>query len=104
MLKGESTEVGAMRELREETGIAIDKKDLHFVGKLADENCLYFSYIAFISDNATVTLQEGETVGYRFMPYDEFINFSLTDEFVAHVGRKIRKQAEKINEIIKNNI
>lgn len=103
VLKGESPKIGAMRELREETGIAIDENDLHFVGKIADENCLYYSYIAFISNNPTITLQEGETVDYRFMPYDEFAKFSLTEKFVAHVGRKIHQQAEKISQIIKNN-
>lgn len=94
VLKGETPEVGALRELREETGVAVPAEALHPVYTDARPgidgySTIYHSFLVFFDPaDQTIRLQEGETVDYRFLPYEEFKRFLLTDECVQPIRRR----------------
>jgi 8-oxo-dGTP diphosphatase len=78
---GETPYEGALRELKEETGIAADA--LTFLFAASDlQTVQYFSYLC-LTDCAkdSVTLQEGETIAYRWLNEDEFFAFIQTPAF-----------------------
>ena len=72
VLKGETPLQGALRELREETGILQEAENLTLLARIALGNSLYHIYVHTVeSGDVPVTLQEGETVDYRFIPLSE---------------------------------
>ncbi|MBQ4283693.1 MAG: NUDIX domain-containing protein [Lachnospira sp.] len=84
ILAGETPEKGALRELREETGIEIPKDDLQnlfrYVNK--EKHVIYYGFITRIKENTDIHLQYGETMDYQLLPYDEFKQFVKSDRFV----------------------
>lgn len=90
-LAGETPEEGAARELREETGIRVSSDKLipmhlcyqTYVEENPRDNCLTYSYLApFCVGEQTITMQEGETVSYRFLTKQEFLEFYESDEII----------------------
>ena len=81
ILAGETPYEGALRELREETGIAAGA--ITFLFAASDLKCtLYFSYLCLTDcDKRSITLQEGETISYRWLPEDAFFAFIKTPDF-----------------------
>lgn len=84
-LAGETPEEGAARELWEETGIRVSPDKLipmhlcyqTYVEEHPRDNCLTYSYLApFCVGEQTITMQEGETVSYRFLTKQEFWSFT----------------------------
>ena len=72
VLKGETPLQGAVRELREETGILQEAENLTMLSRTALGNSLYHIYVHTVeSSGISVTLQEGETVAYRFIPVSD---------------------------------
>ncbi len=94
VVKGETPVQGALRELREETGIAASPQDLRPVYVDARPgidglNTIYHSFVTFFDPaEQTVRLQEGETTACRLLPYEDFKRFLLTDECVEPVRRR----------------
>lgn len=85
ILKGETPEQGALRELREETGIEVLNPDLNMVYSYINKNSssIYNCFIVFINkEKTTIQLQEGETIDYSYLPYEKFKKFIQTDEYV----------------------
>ena len=77
VVKGETPLQGAVRELKEETGLEAAPEDLILLATLTQEktpNSLYYEF-AFLLPNADVSiqLQPGETVDHRFVPLDDFL-------------------------------
>ena len=85
--KGETPLEAAKRELREETGISTDHLDP--IASMPYMRMLNYQYLC-ITDckKDSVTLQEGETVGYKWVSEDEFIAFISS-------GRMIPTQRER---------
>lgn len=87
-LKGETPIQGALRELKEETGIA--GKDLkqiyHFV---KDEfHTIYYGYLCITDcSKDSVTLQEGETIDYKWIS---------KEELVAHMDSDVCIDSQKV--------
>ncbi len=83
ILQGETPCEGALRELREETGIHTDA--LTFLFAASDlKQTLYFSYICLTDcDKQAITLQEGETISYRWLSESDFFAFTQTDDFAS---------------------
>lgn len=80
-LQGEDAETCARRELREETGIAVDH--LVEVGRVWKDQTIYTEFLCVTScAKDSVTLQEGETVAYRWVSRDELIEMK-EDELVT---------------------
>ena len=83
-LKGESALSCAQRELLEETGIKSDNfKEIGYSIE-DDKHGIYHSYLTTVNcakDN--VKLQLGETINYKWISKDEFIEFMKTDQMGA---------------------
>ena len=85
ILKGETPEQGAIRELKEETGIEVTESDLNFVYSYIYKKTpsIYKGYLVYINkDKTRIQLQDGETIDYRYLPYNEFKQFIKTDNYV----------------------
>ena len=87
--KGETPLEGAIRELKEETGISA--QTLIPIANMPYHRMLCHQYLC-ITDckKDSVTLQEGETVGYKWVSEKEFIDF-------IHSGNMIPTQRERFD-------
>ncbi len=47
-------------------------------------------------DDVEIKLQDGGTVDYKFLPYDKFMNFICTNEFVDRIGESILRHKDEI--------
>ena len=105
-LKGEGPAEAALRELREETGLIAGEADLHPAYVEARPGIdgyatIYHSFVVFFDPaEQTVRLQEGETVDYRLLPYEEFQAFMMTDSYVAGIRRRFLDHREELERII----
>ena len=74
-LKGENAYTAALRELREETGIAAEK--LEEVGRVVHPETKS-AYVVFVCetdcDKDSIILQEGETVAYRWVDRETLVS------------------------------
>lgn len=84
ILKGETPPAGAVRELREETGIAVSEEDLTLIDRQVRNvpATIYNVYVVTVPDrNVAVTLQPGETIDYRFLPFEDFIRAAKHEDY-----------------------
>ena len=76
VVKGEKPLAGAVRELREETGIVKQPEELTFLLRLTHGPTVFYVYAATVeSADIPITLQANETIDYKFLPYDKFCRF-----------------------------
>ena len=97
ILKGETSKQGAIRELKEETGIEVEELDLHFIYSYISEDVssIYHCYIVFINKKETkIQLQDNETIAYRYLPYKEFKQFIQTEDYVDRIKERFFKCEE----------
>lgn len=88
VISGEDPTAAAARELYEETGlraenlVKLQRKKIYGDGK-EGSGMIRLTYLAIIPDllNATVTLQEGETIGYRIITFQEWVQMLLEGSF-----------------------
>lgn len=107
VIKGETPVEGALRELREETGIAASARDLHPVyvdvwpGVAGMDSTIYHSFAVFFDPSEQVIqLQEGETVDYDLLPYEEFKRVLMEERFVDVIRRRFLDHQEDFDRII----
>ncbi len=81
ILKGETPLQGAIRELREECGLSGEDMELVFV--CHNDVTFYWNYLC-ITDcpKDSVTLQEGETIAYKWVNKEDFLRFMESNEIV----------------------
>ena len=73
-LKGEDKITCAKRELLEETGITATS--LEEIGRYVSHDTIYYQFLCITDcDKTTVSLQEGETIAYRWLTENEYIAF-----------------------------
>lgn len=85
-LKGESPLQGALRELREETGIEADS--LEPLDRTLGQTCIHCRFLCVTAcDKESVKLQEGETVNFRWASGEEILALS-EQELVSWPMRK----------------
>ena len=73
-LKGEDKLACAKRELLEETGISSD--NFTEMGKYVSDETIYYSFLCMTDcDKESISLQEGETMSYKWITEQEFIEF-----------------------------
>ncbi len=82
ILKGETPLQGAVRELAEETGIT--GGDMTFIYANSNMiNTFYYAYLCVVDcDKDSVTLQEGETISYKWISRQELLEIMETDSFI----------------------
>ena len=89
VIKREDPLTGAVRELREETGIVKRPEELTFLLKLTHGPTVFYVYAATVENaDIPITLQKDETIDYKFLPYDEFCNFVQSEEFAASIRER----------------
>lgn len=101
ILKGESSENGAFRELREETGIIAEQ--LEFLSRFVKTNgkSIHDQYICITDcDKNSIVLQKGETIGYKWMEKKELLEFMNTKNYVRSHRDRLLRVFDRINEII----
>jgi len=102
VLKGETSKQGALRELKEETGI---KANVEFMYKRIDQSdrTIYHQYISVTNCNKdSIELQDGETIGFMWLKKDEFFNFICTNDFVDRQRERILALKSQFIEQINN--
>ena len=101
VLAGESPLKGAIRELKEETGIDVKESSLIPVYFHADRrrHCIYYGYVTVIeSSDIPIDLEPEETDEYKFMPADEFVEFIKEGDFVKSESERFLKFEKEITE------
>ncbi len=75
-LKGEAPLQCIKRELFEETGLTADTLTLLGITAVKKNSCIVHSFLAAVSgDKNNITLQKGETVGFKWVTRDELKAF-----------------------------
>jgi len=85
VLKGESALEGAVRELAEESGIISGTEDLTQIALHISDSTqsIYYKYLCVTNcQKDSITLQEGETIAYKWLSKDEFLSFMDSDEAI----------------------
>lgn len=91
VLMGEAIRPGALRELREETGLIATDDDLIEFYRHVSGDSLYHSYIVVLDvDAEDVVLQEGETVDFEFLSLDAFEERLESEAFVSTIRERYR--------------
>lgn len=103
IISGETPRTGAVRELLEETGIKKSPEDLIELYRYTDDarHCIYYGYLNVCDDEEHVKLQQGETMDYMYMPYEEFIDFIMSERFIPSEQRRFKLHSEHIVKQIK---
>lgn len=95
VLKGETFLQGAIRELREETGIKCD--NLKKIYRCVGIETIYEGFLCITDvSKDSIVLQENETVEYRWVTKEEFKTIYMTDEFM-------HKSRYRLKEFVENN-
>ena len=103
VLAGESEREGAVRELKEETGLIISEDDLLPLYKYTDckRHCVYYGYMISVeSADIPIILEPDETDSYKFIPLDEFYKFAMTDDFARSESERLGLFMDTIKEKI----
>jgi len=96
-LAGETAEEAAYREMFEETGLKAEH--LEFVDNAVSEfsHSIFFSYVAYVScDKASVRLQEGETIDYKWVNLQEFFEFLEADDALKGHNERYKKYIDTL--------
>ena len=90
VLKGETFYEGAVRELFEETGVkATELTELYH--EVSGE-CIYQGYLCITDMNKDdIVLQEGETIGYRWLSKEDFLEVYYSDMYLNHLRRNLKE-------------
>lgn len=103
ILKGEKSKNGAFRELQEETGIIAG--ELEFLSRFVkvDGKSIYDQYICVTDcDKDSITLQDGETIDYKWLKQEEFFEFINSREYVSAHRDRLMRDIDRIKEVIES--
>ncbi len=96
--KGETFQEAAKRELFEETGIAAENLRLIDTYIRREYQTIYKIYLHRCSiDKNAITLQEGETIGFKWVSRDELMRIIDTDNFLSPSAERIKIAAKNFN-------
>lgn len=92
VLMGEDVRTGALRELREETGITTS--ELVELGRVVKDSnrSLYVEFMCVTSiDKSSIVLQEGETISFKWVTRDELLSMSEDERISNRMVSFVRK-------------
>ena len=99
-IKGEEPLEAACRELFEETGLKPDSMELVNILYKDTSRSFFHSYVARVScDKDSVVLQDGETVDYKWVGKEEFLEYFESENALKSHNQRYEKY---INEHIRN--
>lgn len=90
ILKGETPKEGAKRELLEETGITTDLENLNLMHVFTYKNHFMYVYYVCLDEEPHVKLQEGETIDYQWMDFNEIQSAMKSGEFVPTIIERFK--------------
>lgn len=94
ILKGETFVGGAIRELKEETGIEC-KQDLIEIYSVVTHNTIYKGFMCLVNiDKNSIRLQEGEIISYQWITKKDFIDFYQSELFVSSLRNRLKRFVE----------
>lgn len=97
VLKGETPLEGAARELKEETGIQAKSLTQIYRKVNSKGNAIHYGYLCHVDgEKDRICLQEGETIGYRWLNKEEFLKFADSKEFVPSGRERLSEYIESI--------
>jgi len=97
VLAGESVLEGAVRELCEETGLVVHPDDLIFLSTMTGENYLFHSFLTIRRvDPSEVRMQEGETIDWRIMTWDDFFAWMTQGRIAQTIGERMTPYRERL--------
>lgn len=89
VLKGETFEEAAKRELQEETGLIAEKLIENY--KVVTHDTIYRGYVCITaSPKNSIVLQEGETINYKWVDKEEFLRVFESELFPSTVRERWR--------------
>ena len=99
-IKGEDKCACAKRELLEETGIRCDEFTEVGMEVNDDFQTIFYEFICTVDcDKTAITLQEGETISYKWISEEEFIKFVNSDEMIETQKNRYKDYFKKIGYI-----
>jgi 8-oxo-dGTP pyrophosphatase MutT (NUDIX family) len=96
-LKDESKLETVLREVRQETGI--DTGEFKEIYQLVQEKqqAIYYGYLLKTDcPKDTIKLQEGETIDYKWLTKDEFIEFFDTKQEIPTLAERLRDFVDSV--------
>lgn len=94
-LKDEDKLTCAKRELLEETGIICDV--FEEIGSARSENTIYYNFLCVTDwDKNAITLQDGETVSYKWVCEKDFVCFINSEEIIDVQKKRLNDFFEKM--------
>lgn len=82
-LAGETSAAAAVRELAEETGLAVTEEELRLVGRFVEESALFDLYVAPVSASAELRLQAEEVADAEWVRPSEAARRIEDGQFAA---------------------
>lgn len=90
-LKGETPLKGARRELREETGIEAEELEELYCVVNDRSHAIHHGYLCVTdAPKDSIVLQEGETIGYRWIGREELIAFYDSEECTPGMRERLK--------------
>lgn len=103
VLAGERVLQGAVRELWEETGLDIEEADLTYLNTLIGDNYLFHSYLTVIDvDGSLVRMQDGETVDWRLLSWDEFFAWIKDGKVAQTIGERMEFYLDRLKGLLES--
>jgi 8-oxo-dGTP diphosphatase len=103
VLKGETKEAGAVREVWEETGLAIEESNLQVLGKVVGDGYLFYSYLCVVPVNLhSLRMQEGETIAARLVDFPQFERYMQDGTIAPPIYDRYLTYRERLFEFIKS--
>ncbi len=101
VLAGETTLDGAIRELREETGLVANKTQLQYIGEIKEESAFLDNYL-YVGDFALsdIKLQVGETIDKQLISFEYFEQMIENNDICVPVYKRYYQLKSKLNDLI----
>lgn len=101
VLAGETSAEGAVRELREETGIRAAEQELILLGSCREEKSHVDTYLVLLGvSKPAVTLQKGETADYKWVTFEEYERMADGCEVIEPAVRQTLPLLEQMKRLV----